>query len=86
MNKVYLVILEFEEKWVDESQREIRCTTTLEKAKEIFKEVVEQEKKDTWVSEYEEDDFNDYTETDDYFEARSDDYTTIIYIKEVGVE
>jgi hypothetical protein len=86
MDKVYLVILEFEEKWVDESQREIRCTTTLEKAKEIFKEVVEQEKKDTWVGEYEEDDFNDYTETDDYFEARSDDYTTIIYIKEVEVE
>jgi hypothetical protein len=86
METVYVVVLEYEDNWNGDSQREVRCTDTREKAIKILQDMVKQEEQDSWLAEEDTDELVHYYKDEDYFEAKSEDYTTILYVKEVRVE
>ncbi|MBP3708283.1 MAG: hypothetical protein J6J36_06725 [Clostridia bacterium] len=83
---IYLVILNYYDSNIFDTQQTYRCTTTREKAIKLLKQVIEEEKRNSWLADYKDDEFEEYDEEEDYFDAQAGDYRTTIFIKEVEVE
>lgn len=87
--KIYLVILEYSDKWNNEEQRDIRCFRTEEKALEVFTQLVADEE-ENWVDYFEDNEYEefdlDYYVQEKHFEVNDDDRSIVIYIREEEVE
>lgn len=84
MNKVYLIQLFFSDGWGQETRT--RVAKTFEKAKEILKYWAEYEIENSWIGDYDKDDYADYQFDDEYFHALYGEFTTRIWIEEKDVE
>ena len=84
MEKVYIITLMYCDGF--EKEIEFKVASTKEKAKEMLHNWALEEQQLTWIGDYEQDDFDDYSFEDDYFEACFDDLRTVIWITEKEVQ
>lgn len=84
MEKVYIITLlccDGEEKEV-----EFKVASTKEKAKEILQDWALKEETNSWIANYEKNEFDYYGFADNYFEACRDCFKTVIWIEEKEVQ
>lgn len=84
MEKVYIIILMFCDGV--ETDTQFKVAKTKDKAKEILQDWAEKEEINSWIANYEKNEFDYYGFADNYFEVRLGDYETFIWIEEKEVQ
>lgn len=83
MEKVYIVTLMYCDGY--DRDIEFKVASTKEKAKEVLTDWVDIECRDSFIGDYEEDEFDDYEFSEEYFNAQYGEQRTTIWITEKEV-